>query len=147
MGCFDGATVTVHSPEGTWQPGNYKLEITTAGQAHSCQITLPDDAPTQPGASASLACVPTFDAGLVPETECTQSSDGEVVSQSCTPIAGQYFFSVALSGTPPDVDVRLARDASELLHESRALEYKDFSPNGVECGPTCRVATLELVVP
>ena len=47
---------------------------------------------------------------------------------------------------PDYVRVRITTPAGEILHEVRP-EYEAVMPNGADCPPTCRTATVEVELP
>lgn len=131
VGCSNEAVLTIRSPTGTWADGEYLLMVTASGQTHVCGIQLPE--------ASELACSPPLSARVAADMKCTEGG-------GCTAISGQRAFRISVPGTPPEVAVNLAHDGAELLNETRPLEYHLLTPNGPECGPGCRRATLDLAV-
>jgi hypothetical protein len=144
VGCADGASVTVRSADGSWADGQYSLTITVDGRVHICDTALPQDLATQPGQVTTLTCTPALSAVVLPEVTCTETRNGDGVSQSCVPIAGRRFFTIDVPATPSQLEVVMQRDGTELLRETRTLKYEEVYPNGPECGPACRQAAVTL---
>ncbi len=76
------------------------------------------------------------------ETTCTDTTTDAGVTHQCDPIPGEYYEAIALPGTPAQVHVWQYLDDAAILDAAAAPSYKEFAPNGRECGPICRQATV-----
>jgi hypothetical protein len=146
VGCNDEASFTIRAPGGHWDDGAYSLQVTFGHDAYDCTFTLPDALPST-GSSQGLDCTPTLQAYFTPEVDCEDHRNGNDVSEVCTPIADQYYLQASRDGTPAKLAVTLQRDDTTLLDETRALSYSANEPNGPECGPTCRQASIDFTLP
>ena len=146
IGCDNRATVTVRSPDGHWEDGTYALDV-AFGDAHSaCTFTMPN--PLPPGYSLQpLDCTPALEAYVMAEVQCEEHTNGDNVSQVCTPIPDEYYLLAASEGTPETVGVTLQRGGDTLLDETQTISYQTSHPNGPECGPTCYGGLVELTLP
>jgi len=124
-GCGPSMSLEIRAADGTWPDGVYALELSVDGVAHTCSMTLPDDIPASGGLALS-GC------GL------TLSPDQ---------VAGQYTLRSWSSSTPRTLSVRVTRDEALLIDETRTVAYEDSRPNGPECGPVCRSATVDFQLP
>ncbi|HEX5099362.1 MAG TPA: hypothetical protein VFV94_07665 [Polyangiaceae bacterium] len=145
MGCMDSAGFTLHAPGDEWAPGAYELAIDFDETAHSCTFTMPDavDAAGGQGVAIAVACTPKLDAWLNAVVTCTTHSDGSSSSQSCTPIPGRYYLSVQTSTLATSLSVSVTLDGADYFSATHALTYKASQPNGPDCEPICRNATVE----
>ena len=148
IGCSSQLSITLRTPTGAWPDGLYQLRVSTDTQREGlCTFLLPDALPSSPGSVQSLDCGSTIRLELSPELECTMGCDGNACWQKCTPIAGKFVARVSIDGTPARVDLNLMRDQVPILAEMATPSYQDVYPNGPDCGPVCRQATLEYMLP
>lgn len=145
VGCSDGVHGTVAPESGVWEEGEYRLEVVPDGAKSTCQFAVPADLPKS-GTITTLDCGSAATATLWARTECTTTQHGDAVSHTCDPLPDQYELQVDIDGTPSKLAVRLTRGSDTVLDDSRTLSYEETSPNGPECGPTCRQAGFELSV-
>jgi hypothetical protein len=143
---MDGATLTFRTDDNEWPAGSYTLTLDYGAEHASCTFSVPDDLPEN-GSVGVVTCTQPWMASLNYEVMCVEHRNGDSVGQSCTPIPDQYYLSVTLSGTPDSVTVLLERDDEPLLEETHALSYAESRPNGPECDPLCRQASVEIRVP
>jgi hypothetical protein len=146
IGCVDQANFTIRTASGAWEAGEYSLSVTFDDVVHTCSFTLPDDLPAQ-GSLDALDCTPRLDAYIQQESMCMEYRNGDSVSQSCTPIPDQYSLSGWFYGTPSTLAVSLERDGAELVEETHSLSYEESRPNGPECDPICRQASVDIAIP
>lgn len=148
IGCADAAGVIIRTESGEWPAGVYTLDVSFDSQVYVCSFTMPDDLPEMAGQGAALDCDdPALYAYFSPRVTCTETSNGNSVSQSCTPIENQFDLQVSMYGTPAELSVELKRDDSVLVEESHTLTYEEYFPNGPECGPACRQADVNIAIP
>jgi hypothetical protein len=147
MGCGNGLGATLRTVDGSWPDGTYELSIRADGVETACSFRLPERLPSPPGALTDIDCGPGVRFEIRPETQCESGCDGNACWQRCTPIEGKFVQQLSIDGTPSRLDVSLARDGQELVVRHVEPMYRDVFPNGPECGPGCRQASLELAVP
>jgi hypothetical protein len=147
-GCLTGVQISVRTLDGTWPDGAYTLTITHDGTTHACALNLPEDR-LGTGSVTEWSCEPTLGvpgARFDQDATCEEHRTADAVSQSCTPIPDHYTVSAFVQGTPKNVTIALARDGTTLLEQSVAPSYSDSYPNGKDCEPACRGASVELMV-
>ncbi len=150
IGCYDQATLTLHSPSGAWAPGRYTFIVIAGGQTGTCTATAPDDFPMDGnllGLTSCSAAAPNFQLQLWAETVVTTTDGPNGRVTTLTPIPGDWYFRATIAGTPSNATIMVQRDGTPLLSDRVEFDYDEFSPNGAECGPTCRQATAQVEVP
>jgi hypothetical protein len=145
IGCLDGLGIEVRSGQGGLADGRYALDL-TAQQAHACTFTVPDDLPAR-GSAHQVECTPELDVLLQGASVCMEQRRGNAVSESCTPVAGQFVLQARVQGTPRSVELRVDRDGTTLFAQTLTPAYETTHPNGPDCEPECRVASLEVTLP
>lgn len=75
---------------------------------------------------------------------CVETRSGDAVSESCTPIVGQYDVIFWIYEQPEHLTLQLQRDGSTLLSHDADLQYAENRPNGPSCEPVCRQTSVEL---
>jgi hypothetical protein len=149
VGCIDSVSFQIKTADGTWPDGAYTVELTANGASYACSMTLPDDLPAN-GSISTIRCEPPLSyVGVTLRTDvlCTEHHDATSGSQSCTPVPGHYTLSGSLASTPSTLSLRVTRDSGLLVEQSLPLTYSTTQPNGPDCGPTCRQASVELTLP
>ena len=137
IGCGDGVSIVVSPESNVWQEGSYTVELELDGSRRSCNFSIPADLPPT-GSVTSLEC------GLLEQlAECTSVRQGDAVSQSCSPIPNQHRLVLDAQGQPASVTVTLKRDDAVLLSHEDEFRYVETRPNGPDCGPVCRNATVQ----
>ncbi|MGK4007340.1 hypothetical protein WMF31_32260 [Sorangium sp. So ce1036] len=137
MGCVDSFTIAAVTADKSWPAGEYTLELTVDGDEVSCAYGW-TNTPQPGGGGVFVQCSPTVMVSVNPVTTCTETRDGDSVSQSCTPVPGQFTQLLAIHGTPARVDVVARRDGAVLGERSFTPEYRTSYPNGEGCAPACR---------
>jgi len=143
IGCLDSVHFTVRVPDNLWPSGSYRLEFKTGDATHVCEITLPRDLPESERLSAVLSCGRELRGYFTAVRDCADPGSAPK-GQPCGVLPDQWFIDGYLEGAPAAIHVRVERDGMELLDEDRALTYREFEPNGPECGPTCRSSGMAL---
>jgi hypothetical protein len=127
MACFDGLRVALTPASGRWAPGAYVLTITTPEGRTVCEGALPLAACE---GGPSLRCEgPRV---LVTEEGCALPADE------------QGFPSIEILSQPGSLEVDVARDGTTIAQGAFTPSYRSVSPNGPNCGPTCRQASEAL---
>lgn len=140
MGCGDGLSVSLRSHDGSLAAGTYSLLVRVDdGALVRCEIVLADTSGAQ--YHTALCDETSVHFSLSPQTHCVTEEHDDAVSQSCTPIADRWDFSIGVSGTPRSLRFQLLHDESVLTFQSLVPEYSTFYPNGEECGGACRQAS------
>ncbi|WP_437591991.1 hypothetical protein [Sorangium sp. So ce1000] len=137
MGCADSFSVTAATADKSWAAGEYTLELTVDGAAVSCAYSW-TNTPQAGGSGVFVQCSPTVTVAIEAVTTCTETVGRNAVSQSCTPVPGQFRQLLTVRGTPARVDV-VARRNGALFGERRFTpKYQTSYPNGKDCAPACR---------
>ncbi|MGK3959436.1 hypothetical protein WMF01_02550 [Sorangium sp. So ce1667] len=137
VGCDDSFSIITTTADKSWAAGEYALELSVDGDEVSCSYTW-TNTPLPGGGGMFVQCSPTVMVSIDTFGRCTELSDGDSVSQSCTPIPGQFAQGITVQGTPARVDVVVRRDGELIAERSFTPEYQASYPNGEECGPECR---------
>lgn len=143
IGCADHVSVRVTARDHPWPEGEYQLEVAFGELEGTCEFTLPDELPPR-GAVTSIDCVDGVEVGIQQLYECSTQREGDAVSQSCQPIPERYEVTLGAYATPEHLSLTLRHNGSLLLDESRDVSYAVTRPNGPQCEPECRQATVEL---
>lgn len=137
IGCDDSFSITATTADKRWAPGEYALDLSVDGAEVSCAYTW-TNTPQVGGGGVFVQCSPAVTVSVDPVTRCTVTSDRDSVSQSCTPIPGQFTQRITVQGTPARVDVVVQRDGAVVGERSFTPAYEKLYPNGEACGPVCR---------
>lgn len=146
IGCSDGLSLSFNTVDGHWPDGDYHLELDFAGDQHRCSFRLPDALPKERGATGQAVCEANMSGYFSAKTMCMETRSKDSVSQSCTPLDGQWTLDLHRDGTPKTVSVRVTRDEREVASVSRTIDYQENRPNGPDCEPLCRQARIDLLV-
>ncbi|WP_437659174.1 hypothetical protein [Sorangium sp. So ce1182] len=137
IGCHDSFSIITTTADKSWAAGEYALELSVDGDEVSCSYTW-TNTPQAGGGGVFVQCSPTVTVSIDAAMRCTETSDHDSVSQSCTPIPGQFAQGITIHGTPARVDVMVRRDGELVGKRSFTAEYRTSYPNGEACGPACR---------
>ena len=127
IGCGDGLTASVHSADGSFPSGMHRIELMADGNTWTCTFVYPAALQMQPLCSGFRVEFLTRD-GLHRDPV------------RCDP--GQYVETITVGGTPGQVHVWQYVDDVPILDAAAAPSYEESWPNGPECGPACRQASL-----
>jgi len=147
IGCVDGVDLTLLAPGNTWPPGRYHFQIGFAGTRHDCLATLPEDLPQSPNELKALRCEPVLEGSFRAKVTCREQRTADAVSESCTPVAGQWLLHVSAQGIPESLQLRIERDDRVLLERTQKLDYEQSRPNGPGCEPLCRQSDVVVTLP
>jgi hypothetical protein len=128
--CPRDLELTVKS--GTWQAGNYRLDIAYDAVRLVCDIAIP--VPSATGLTGD-------DAGITPEYCKVLSGDPGQVDLEL----GSTLF-VRLADLPQTFHVTIHRDTTLLADRDFSPRYNVFYANGRECGE-CKVAAEAISIP
>jgi hypothetical protein len=148
VGCSDGLVVQVRRPTSEWAPGAYGLELAFDGHAITCAFTLPADFPAT-GSVKEIPCqgsvgAPGFSVILDQDSICDTVQRGGSETFVCQPVPNRYSLRAGLYGTPATAKLVLGLDDGVLLDTELTPTYEESRPNGPDCGPVCRQATVDL---
>lgn len=118
---------------GSWENGEYALEVTHDGETESCSFTLPDTLPVAT-VSTFVDCGPHLRVSLYALSGCTDDCQPE----------NEFEIDLRLDSTPDELTIKLTRGEDELLNDERRVDYEQLYPRGEECGGGCRQSHLEL---
>ncbi len=124
MACLDGLRIELAPAAGTWGKGSYTFEVVTPAGTTTCEGSLP---------------LPACDAGAALRCSGPPVSIGE--SGCALPAEQQGFASLELNEGPATFAVTIRKDGAELAKQTFTPAYRTVSPNGPQCGPTCRQAS------
>jgi hypothetical protein len=131
---------------GHWPAGGYRVELDFEAEQVSCTFNVPAALPANPGAAGTITCGPSVFANFVARTVCTEMRTRDAVSQSCTPLPGEWTLELNHPGTPATIKVRVTRDDQEVASLDRSVQYEESRPNGPDCEPLCRQSQIALLV-
>jgi hypothetical protein len=147
VGCQDMASVMLRTADNTWPEGLYELIVRADDIESRCSLRLPDQTP-QTGQSTNVICGTSGVAfALQQDTTCESGCDGGVCWNRCTPVAGSFYQRVSVQGAPARLQITLSRDSAALVTTDLAPTYQETRPNGPNCEPVCRQASIDLAVP
>jgi|SRR4029079_1084859 len=136
IGCADSFTASVQRADGSIPDGAHRIEIVADGKTLHCSFTLPLAGTAQPTCDAGLGVT------VVPGQICIQTGGGSGSSATCNVLPGKFVETITLQGTPGQVHVWQYVDDASILDAAVAPQYEDSRPNGPECGPVCRQASV-----
>ncbi len=138
IGCVNGVDVRIAPDGNVWQDGDYVVELSLEGAVSSCAFSIPEDLPAR-GQDTSLDC------GYLSQlAACREVRTSDAISQVCEPIEGEYELRLTAWSEPSSLELTLTRDGDVVLEHSKKLVYRESTPNGPECAPVCRNASVEL---
>lgn len=126
IGCVNGLALTV-APDYQWQPGAYVFRLTLDGRTVTCRGNLP------------------LNACDMPSVHC--DGEGVVITESGCALPSpeaQGFGDVHIENGPQQVAVSVTRDGQTLVDKTVTPTYRTSRPNGPQCAPECRQASLPL---
>jgi hypothetical protein len=147
MGCISALSVTLRTSDGSWPEGAYDVALSVDGVETVCSFRLPEKLPSSAGASTGLNCGTDVRFEIRPESQCEMGCDVNTCWQGCRPIPGKFVQAISVNGTPSQIELSVVRDGQEILAKHVDPNYQETFPNGPECGPACRHATLEFAIP
>jgi hypothetical protein len=121
IGCGSGVSVTLTPQSGTWQEGQYTLDLTMDGRKQECTLRIPNDSPT-----GHVSC-------------------GGGVRMEFTSNVDDFVLRVLVDSAPKSLGLSLSRDGTVILAESPTLTYQESHPNGADCG-VCRSTSVDVTV-
>jgi hypothetical protein len=141
IGCSDQFTATVQRADGSFPSGAHRIEILADGVMTTCSFSYP--LATAPGGGGTAPSCPSGMMVTVGQQEvCTQTTVNNSVATTCQPVPGQVRETIQISGAPGQVHAWQYVDDVAALDTAAAPSYQDVAPNGKECGPICRQASV-----
>ncbi len=125
IGCVDGLVLNV-APDYHWAPGDYVFAFKIDGQPQTCRGSLP----LKPCGEPSVIC----------------DGSGVMITESgcALPPDAHGFGTITLANGPAQVDVTITHNGQTLVQKTITPTYKTSRPNGPQCEPQCRQASVEL---
>lgn len=125
IGCIDGLTIDMPADQ-RWEPGRYVFDVTLDGRSIRCTGALP----LKTCEERSLTC----NAGgvMITESGCAMPADSH------------GFGPIAIASGPSSIALTIRRDGQTIATGDWTPEYKTSRPNGPQCPPVCRQATVTL---
>ena len=126
QGC--GTTLEIEFEESNtepWSDGVWSVSVRTSGEElGTCELELPvGSAPPNPNCSGDLYL--------------HAAQDGESLERVVS-----SFRSARADALPEEITVRLERDGQLVSEQDIEPDYQTYRPNGPECAPECRSATI-----
>jgi hypothetical protein len=145
MGCQDQASLTIRTPDHTWPPGTYVVNVGIGGTSRLCRFELPATLPPL-GSVGQGECDGDLWGSITAGAICHEERHDDRVSEVCTPIPDQWIMTVTLPGAPSELRIRVTRDDVELADEVWHVQYSKHRPNGPDCSPVCQMAEREVIL-
>lgn len=123
LGCMNALLVEVQPHD--LPPGTYVIRAEGDGSNAECTMALPHEGDMDDACSGQLPVV---------------------MEPSRKGVTAVGFESLLLSSAPSRVRVSISRDNQPLATVDTAPRYEAVAPNGPECEPECRIATIRLDV-
>ena len=123
----------------------YTFDVAFDGDAFSCTMTLPAESLQSLGV-LELDCAPEVSAFLVSEVSCTQMPITNGVSQSCSPVLGQFQLELTLAESPDSIEITASRDGTVLATENAPVTYKDVHLGGASCPASCVEGSVDITM-
>jgi hypothetical protein len=140
IGCGDSFSASVRRADGSFPAGLHRVEVFADGASLTCTFMFPLE--TAGGGVHQPSCPAPMGVSVWPLTTCQEMTSGGAVSQQCDPIPGKFLETIDLAGTPRQVHAWQYVDDAAILDAAAAPVYEDVTPNGPECGPVCRQASV-----
>jgi hypothetical protein len=125
MACENGLMLGI-SPELRWRPGAYRFSFRGEGVDATCEGRLPLPACGTPALRCSDAKI------MIMESGCALPPDSH------------GFGSIRLEHFPSELTVEITRQGAPLVAQTLRPQYRTVRPNGPDCEPVCRQASLPL---
>jgi hypothetical protein len=142
IGCADSFNVTIKPRAGEFPVGTHEVVITADGKPErTCTFKFPFSGSIESGQCNDPGGIMLT---VTPLQDCKTTTQGDSVSQSCTPIPGKFQEGLSVFGLPGKVRVtqRVAGQAPYLDREATP-GYQDVYPNGKDCGAVCKQAAAD----
>lgn len=127
MGCVNGLTLSIPQ-DFVWQQGQYNFTMAIDGKIAHCSGALP---------------LKSCEAG----NSITCDTPGIMIMESgcALPPESQGFGDIHFDSAPRKVNIFIERDKTMLFQQSIGPKYIDVTPNGAQCEPKCRQASVPLM--
>lgn len=126
IGCVDGLTLTI-DPVHRWEKGDYIFDFMIEGKAVQCKAALP----LKPCEEPSVSCDPP---GIVMISE----------SGCALPEDAQGFGDIRIESAPMAIRLDIFHNGEKIHGLAAHPQYQTSQPNGPQCGPVCRSASVDL---
>jgi len=139
IGCYDNFAASLQRADHTLPEGTHRIEILADGASSTCSFTFPTSVPSN---TSIVNCATGVNVSVGPELACSDTTINGAIVHRCNPIGGRFIEQINIQGAPGQVHVWQYVDDATILDAAVAPTYQDVSPNGPECGPICRVASV-----
>lgn len=142
MACSDSAMITAKlSPAGA-PLGTHAFALEIDGKPQTCTVEF-----TRETETASGQCSDGASLMFGPAMQGKETSMDGVVGYTEEPIPGEFRWQLSIYGQPAKVHVVHTHAGTTILDQTASLTYTAFRPNGPECEPVCKSATVEWTGP
>ena len=133
--------MTIRPAAGVFPTGMHEVVIAVdSAPMQTCTFDFPIAG--DPGSVASGSC--NGDGVFLtvsPVQECTSRVDGNVASQTCRPVPGQFEERIQIQGNAAHVRItQRTIGGGKYLDQEVSATYAEVFPNGPRCGPVCKQA-------
>jgi hypothetical protein len=146
MGCQDELALEIRTEDNTWLDGQYEFEFNFDDKIYKCEMSIPYELQQASNNFREITCEPDLYMRLEAETLCTEERDKSGVAEICQPIFDQWYLNIIYSDTPRVFRIQVTLDQTSILDQSKNPTYREYWPNGKECGPVCEQSQLEIVL-
>jgi hypothetical protein len=139
IGCSNSFNVTVKPKAGEFPAGIHEVIITAEGSpTRTCTFKFPIEGSIESGRCTDGGGVRLL---VTPMQDCRTMTQGDFVSQTCTPLPGKFQEHLSVPGLPAKVRITQTLAGGPTYLEREATPgYQDVYPNGRECGAVCKQA-------
>lgn len=142
IGCYDAATITTKLSAAGAPLGTHSFALEIDGTPQTCTVEFASETEMAQG-----QC--TGDASLMfgPAMQGKEETMDGVVSYTEEPIPGEFRWLLTLPGQPAKVHVIHTSAGATILDQTASLVYTEHRPNGPDCEPVCKSASVEWTGP
>jgi hypothetical protein len=141
IGCQDSAIIDVELTAAGAPLGKHEFTIEIDGVAQACSLEFADAKQI-----VHATCSGDASLWLGPDTKVVEmpADDSGAVSARIEPIPGVFKWQLTASGTPKKIHVVHSHAGKVLLDQTAEFtEYAEFRPNGPDCDPICKSASVQ----
>lgn len=148
VGCQDGYAISFKTADGSWEPGDYVIDVEIDGKVEHCTYSWDGSVSPQGWAQVAPTCTGQLSAWFRSDASTSTTTGAGMYSSVATPIPGQFVQGLQFSGTPKLVAVTILKDGALLAERSFTPQYQAYYPNGEGCDEApCMVASDDWVLP
>jgi hypothetical protein len=138
IGCGDAATITAALSAAGAPLGTHSFAVEIDGAAQTCTVEFVSETEavhTQCSGDASLM--------FGPAMQGKETTMDGVVGYTEEPIPGEFRWQLSIPGQPAEVHVIHTHAGNTVLDQTASLVYTEHRPNGPDCEPVCKSASVE----